>query len=461
MAPRKSGRFKRVVILLALAGLVFAGIAAFRAGPEPAIEISSDLPGIGKKTLVRIKVEEPERGLAGYRVEFVQGSRITPLAERGFDPLESWEFWGERTAADDLAVEVGSETLDGLEDGPATVRVVAERAPSYLRRPDGTVAELRLEVRLRPPVLEVLSSRVFVTQGGAEAVVYRVGPSTVEHGVQSGDWWFPGYPVPGGGDQDRFALFGIPYDLDGPDGIRLVARDAVGNEARMPIVDRFTRKPLHKDTITLSDSFMSRVVPAILARSPEVRDRGDLLQNYLAINRELRAINDAQLKELAAKSATEFLWDTAFLQMQNAKVMSDFADRRTYVYDGKAVDHQDHLGFDLASVQNAEIQAAGAGTVAYAGWLGIYGNAVIIDHGYGLMSLYGHLSAVSVEHGQGIERGDVVGRSGQTGLAGGDHLHFSMLLQGHPVDPEEWWDGHWIHDRLELKLGGAFPFRER
>jgi murein DD-endopeptidase MepM/ murein hydrolase activator NlpD len=461
MTPRKSGRFKRVLFLLAVAGLVVAGIAAFRAGPEPEIALSSDLPGIGKKTRVTARVSEPDRGLVAYRIELVQGESVTPLAERRFDALEPWEFWGERTPGDELTVDVGTETHKELREGPATVRVVAERAPSWLRHPDPATAELALAVQLRPPTLEIVSSQVYVAQGGSEAVVYRVGASAVEHGVQAGDWWFRGYPVPGGGERDRFALFGVPYDLDGPEKIRLVARDAVGNEVRLPFVDRFTRQPLRRETIEVSDPFLERVVPAILSQSPEIRDRGSLLESYLAINRELRAINDARLREIAAGSTEEFLWDQAFLQMQNAQVMSNFADRRTYVYDGRAVDRQDHLGYDLASVRNAEILSAGAGVVAHAGWLGIYGNTVIVDHGYGLLSLYGHLSTVDVENGARVERGQVLGRSGQTGLAGGDHLHFSMLLQGHPVDPKEWWDDHWIHDRLELKLGAALPFRGR
>jgi len=138
--------------------------------------------------------------------------------------------------------------------------------------------------------------------------------------------------------------------------------------------------------------------------------------------------------------------------------MSDFATRRTYYYEGKEVDTQFHLGFDLASVRQAEIQASNDGVVVLASYFGIYGNCMVIDHGYGLMSLYGHLSTINVETGQRVERGDVIGRSGATGLAGGDHLHFGILLQGLPIDPREWWDEHWIQDRLALKLGDALPF---
>jgi murein DD-endopeptidase MepM/ murein hydrolase activator NlpD len=147
-----------------------------------------------------------------------------------------------------------------------------------------------------------------------------------------------------------------------------------------------------------------------------------------------------------------------FLPIANAAVRSSFADRRTYVYDGQAVDQQDHLGFDMASTKRAPIPCVNDGIVVKADYFGIYGNTVIVDHGYGLMSLYGHLSSIGVKEGESVKRGAILGLSGDTGLAAGDHLHFAMLLQGLPVTPVEWWDEHWIQDRLALKLGAALPF---
>jgi murein DD-endopeptidase MepM/ murein hydrolase activator NlpD len=359
-----------------------------------------------------------------------------------------------------LTVVVGRETLDELKEGSATIRVVAERAGSLLRSPQPAVFELELPVKLRPPVLEVLSHRTYVAQGGCEAVVYRVGNSSIRDGVQTGDRWFPGFPMPGSDPQHRFALFGAPFDLEDAGQIMLRAFDDVGNEASAAFVDRFANRPFKQDTIRVSDKFMARVVPAILGQTPELRERETLLASYLAINNELRAKNSATLVELAKLSVPEFLWDRTFVSMPNAQVMSDFADRRTYIYDGKPIDKQDHLGYDLASTRMAEIPAANDGVVVLAQYFGIYGNAVVIDHGYGLMSLYGHLSSIAVEQGQAVVLGEAVGRSGATGLAGGDHLHFTMLLQGLPVNPKEWWDGHWIHDRLVLKLEAAMPFTE-
>src|SRR5262249_28870941 len=121
-------------------------------------------------------------------------------------------------------------------------------------------------------------------------------------------------------------------------------------------------------------------------------------------------------------------------------------------YKGQPVDRQDHLGFDLATTANAPVTAANDGIVALAEFFGIYGNTIVIDHGYGLMSLYGHLSSFAVNKGDQVTRGQTIAQSGATGLAGGDHLHFSMLLQSVQVDAREWWDPHWIEDRLAAKL---------
>lgn len=461
MARRKSrigGWFKFLLIVAAVVALVVGGLAAFRVGPPPTIEIGAALPGIGKRTPVTVTVAEPERGLSSVTVELVQGDRVVTLAERTWTPLEPWALWGRSTPSDELALEVGSEVQEGLTEGEAEIRVTAGRASSLLRHPEPAVETVSLPVILRPPTLHVSSSFHFVAQGGCEAVVYVVGDTAVESGVRAGEWFFPGFPLPGGTAQQRFALFSAPWDMGDAEGIRLVARDAVGNESTAAFIDRFTPRPPRRDTIRLSESFLERVVPPIMAQTPELSDQGSLLDNYLLINGELRARNSATLVELAAQSRPEFLWSKAFLPMRNAQVMSDFADRRTYVYEGREVDQQTHLGFDLASTSMADLQASAGGVVVLARYFGIYGNAVVIDHGYGLMTLYGHMSSIAVEEGQEVARGDVIGRSGATGLAGGDHLHFTVLLGGLPVDPREWWDDHWIADRLDRKLGPALPF---
>ena len=173
------------------------------------------------------------------------------------------------------------------------------------------------------------------------------------------------------------------------------------------------------------------------------------------INGELRRRNRDMLVALAGSTSPQMLWDGPFRQLTNSQVESGFADHRTYVHDGNDVDQQVHLGFDLASTANAPILAANNGRVVLADFFGIFGNCVVIDHGMGLQSLYAHLSSIAVSVDDLVDQGQRIGLSGQTGLAGGDHLHYATLLQGRPVSPVEWWDSHWIEDRIQRKLDAA------
>lgn len=452
-----AGCLLRVLLVLAVIAVVLGVFAGFYTGAAPKVSVKPAFPGIGRRTPVRIRIEDPQR-LEKVRVEVVQNMDIKPVMEKTFEPQPAWKLWGSPPPIE-LTAEVGRETVQGLRAGDATIRVTAERAGAIFRHPDPVVVEIKLPVRLAPPTLQIVSSFHYVNQGGSEVVVYRVGEGAVRDGVQSFDWWFPSFPLPGGDPHLRFAVFAVPYDKTDASGVRLVAEDEVGNRAVAAFIDKFTPRPMSTDTIQVTDPFMNKAVPEILSQSPEISDQGDLLKNYLQINRELRKKNAQALKQLAQKSAPKFLWNQPFLPMPNAKITAAFAQRRTYVYNGKSIDQEDHLGFDMASVERDAIPASNSGKVVLARFFGIYGNAIVIDHGYGLLSLYGHLSSIAVKEGQMVQRGQELGRSGQTGLAGGDHLHFTMLLQGLPVTPVEWWDSHWIQDRIARKLGPALPYQ--
>jgi len=255
----------------------------------------------------------------------------------------------------------------------------------------------------------------------------------------------------------KVAFFGLLHDqpLNAP--VVAFARDAAGNEAHVSFIDNVFEKPFRKSRIPIDDKFLGRVVPEILSHSPQVKvdDPNNLLAGFLKVNGDLRRINADQILALAKTSQPEILWHGPFIQLGNSQVEAAFADARTYIYNGKEVDQQTHLGFDLAVTANVPVLAANSGKVVNADWLGIYGNCVIIDHGLGVSSLYGHLSSIDVKVGDTVNKGQVLGRSGMTGLAGGDHLHFTMLVGGHPVNPVEWWDSHWIQDRVERKLRDA------
>jgi murein DD-endopeptidase MepM/ murein hydrolase activator NlpD len=183
----------------------------------------------------------------------------------------------------------------------------------------------------------------------------------------------------------------------------------------------------------------------------------DLVQGYLSVNRDLRKSTEMRLRDATRQSDPVPHWQAnGLLRMPNAAPLSGFADRRTYKHNGAVIDHQTHLGFDLASLKLAAVPAAAAGRVAFVSPLGIYGTTVVLDHGLGLFTLYGHLSTTTVDPNAMVARGDTIGKTGETGLAGGDHLHFSVMIHGIHVDPVEWWDPHWIHDHVDARLA-EFP----
>jgi murein DD-endopeptidase MepM/ murein hydrolase activator NlpD len=94
-----------------------------------------------------------------------------------------------------------------------------------------------------------------------------------------------------------------------------------------------------------------------------------------------------------------------------------------------------HPGIDIGAPQGATIAASAGGRVIFAGWYGGYGNAIIIDHGGSMSTLYGHCSQIFVSEGQDVQRGQAIGAVGMTGRATGPHLHFEVRVNGVPVDP--------------------------
>jgi murein DD-endopeptidase MepM/ murein hydrolase activator NlpD len=177
-----------------------------------------------------------------------------------------------------------------------------------------------------------------------------------------------------------------------------------------------------------------------------------LKDKFLFINRDLRQANYEQIVAATGKTERAMLWKGPFIRLPNSAPRAGFADHRTYLYEGKEIDQQDHLGVDLASLARSPVPAANNGMVVFTGVIGIYGQTVIMDHGFGLFSMYSHLSQILVKTGDRVVKEAILGHTGSTGLAAGDHLHFSVLVQHLFVDPIEWWDLHWIQDNITLKL---------
>jgi len=454
-SQKKSRKLPTILVLLLVAAAGVVLWFALRVGPEPSIGLVTDWPAIGAATTVTARFSIPAEGLGEIRLELQQGARKEVLDQQVFEPgspLPALLGGGEGTNEATLVATVGSETMPWLEEGEATVRATATRPAGFLRRPQPTVEETVMAVRQRPPRLELISSQHYARQGGSGAVVYRVGDAVLRSGVRAGAFEATGYPLEGGAANDRFVLFAVPWDLDDADEVRLFAEDDAGNRTELPFLDLLKAVPPRTDTIRVSDDFLARVVPAIASQTPGFDASGSLLDQYLVINGELRARELARVAELAHSSQHAFLWSGPFLQMPNTALKANFAQTRSYVYDGEVVDRQTHLGLDLASTARAPVPAPNSGVVVFAGWMTLYGNAVIIDHGYGLMSLCGHMASIDVAEGDHVTKGQIIGASGATGLAGGDHLHLEIFVQGQSVNPLEWLDAKWIRDNIASKL---------
>jgi len=348
-----------------------------------------------------------------------------------------------------------------LKSGDARITITAARTGPFGLRRQVSAATRSFQVRLEPPRVAVLSTHHFVNLGGAEAVVYRVTPADVVSGVKVGEDEYPGFALSGAGvsadPSIKIAFFALLFDQDVNTPFTVFARDEAGNGASAPLDAKVFSKNFRRSRIEVAQPFLQRAVPAILQNTPgfTASNPSDLLQSFLEINRDLRQKNAQQIAALAKSTAKEMLWQGAFLQLGNSQVESLFADHRTYFYENKEIDQQVHLGFDLAVTSAVPVVAANKGRVVNADFLGIYGNCVILDHGMGVQSLYAHLSSIDVKVGDTVEKGQTLGRSGMTGLAGGDHLHFTMLVNGHPVNAVEWWDAHWIEDRVMRKIREA------
>jgi hypothetical protein len=429
-----------VLLVLVLGGLGYLAwrqsVPGVRAALVPAPRF------LGVRTPVTLELRAARGGVQSVEVRVVQGGASTVVAQQAFAP-----------AAPEQRVQlaVAARELD-LREGAATVEV---RARDGFWRPfrgkePRLVLSAPVTIDFTPPSLEVLAATHYLHQGGGGLAALRVKGAS-RAGVKVGDQLFPGYPVGEAEGGLAVALFALAWNLPDATPITAWAEDEAGNGVSRPLPVELRPRRFPTGTVDISDKFLAAKLPELLPeRSPVPPDRQ--VEAFLVVNRDKRKAAEDAKRQMAARSRPQPLWQGAFVQPRNTKVFSNFAETRSYRYGGREIDTQVHLGFDLASLKNSPVPAANSGVVVFAGPLTIYGNAVIVDHGLGLQTLYGHLSTLEVKEGAEVKQGQELGRTGTTGLAVGDHLHYEVLIQGISVTPVEWWDGRWIRDHVGRPL---------
>jgi murein DD-endopeptidase MepM/ murein hydrolase activator NlpD len=397
---------------------------------------------VGVSTPVTVRVANPH-GVRSVEAWLEQEGKRYPLFEEK-DPARRL-LWKRHEAARRVTFEAGKTKAPDLKEGKA--QLVVETVSNDLRGSTDSAAT-EVSVVLKPPSVMADGFQHYINQGGMELAVMTPGGSWSEAGVHVGKYTFRSFPLPGH-PEERFAMFAYPWDLPPDVAPEVFARNQAGTEATAKFMFKLFPKKFRARDFPVEDALMEKLVNSVDPTNTLAPGK-DLLGRFLYINGDLRRKNNQQLADLRLKTEEKILWNGPFLHW--GKEEANYADVRAYMYHGKKVDEQVHLGFDLSDTQTTPVKAANDGKVVWAADLGIYGNCIVVDHGYGLQSIYGHLREIDVKVGDAVTKGQKMGVEGQTGLAGGTHLHFSMQVDGVQVNPREWWDEHWIQDRVMSKL---------
>jgi hypothetical protein len=428
----------RKVIFFAVPALLIlvAIIVVFARSATPVVDMPSTITTLGQATPVTVQIHDP-RGVRKMTAAIEQNGASYAVAEtsQASKPGDSnWTF------------TTGVKGTPQLKDGAA--KLIVEATSNDLV---GNKARVQRDITVvtRPPSLSVDSDQHYLYLGMADLVTFDISGGWTAAGVRVGDQTYRSWPMPGG-KPGRFSLFAFAWNMP-PDTAPVVyASVGAGNDVTSPMVFQFPKKEQpHYTThdLQISDAFLQKVVNEL-----DPNGTGDPVARFVKINSEMRRANNKTLANLRFKTAEKFLWSQPFARQTHAQAEATFADLRNYIYHGKKIDQQVHLGYDLAVTQHVGVEASNDGQIVYAAPLGIYGNCIVIDHGYGLQTIYGHMSQIDVHVGDMVKRGQVMGKSGMTGMAGGDHIHFAMQLDGVQIDPKEWWDPHWIHDHIARRV---------
>lgn len=418
-------------------------------GENPHISLQPLPEYLAKPQEFNLYISDMKRGLKDLHITIEQEGRQINLLSRSF-PFQGL-FNREGTHAHDGQFMIDPSKLN-LAQGRIDLNVSVR---DHSRRGGGdgnaTLFQHKMIVDTIPPSIRAMTRQHYVNKGGTGLVIYQTSSDSVKSGVYVGDTFFTGFPAPRRAEEGyHVCYFSVGTEYKTNPEIYLWAEDKAGNLSQTTFYYHIRRKNFRTEKFNISDGFLKKVLPYFSFY--DFQPDADPIEKYIKINQDLRMENAREYYEMRSRTSPKQLWSGKWLRLQNAANMARFGDRRKYFYNGKKIDEQIHNGVDLASLANSEVPAANSGMVVYAGRIGIYGETVVVDHGQGLSTIYAHLSQIRVSPGNEVTKGQVVGLTGQTGLAAGDHLHFSVMVNGVFVNPIEWWDYHWIEDNVLKKL---------
>ncbi|MBN2032768.1 MAG: M23 family metallopeptidase [Deltaproteobacteria bacterium] len=450
MKAKKLFYMTALVPLLIIFGFFAWFLTIMFEGESPSLILEPKPEFLSQPQEFSLKISDEKRGLRLIIVSVKQNGMDMILTQEVF-PFEGLlnakgvHLYEKKFILDPASLKLAQGSLD-----------LHVQARDYSRRGggDGNLSMLRHTIILDsiPPSIRAVSRMHNINVGGSGLVIYQTSSDTASSGLFVDDVFYPGFPDSNNSPKGiHHCYFALPHNTNTHPKIRLWARDKAGNCIETSFYYHIRKKTFRRDKMEISDRFIESMLPYFSSFHPIDPDESNI-KNFMKINNVLREENDKILYGLRQNTCAERLWEGPWLRQKNSATRAQFADHRLYYYKGEKVDEKFHLGVDLASLANSIVEASNHGRVIYADRLGIYGLTVVLDHGQGLSSVYGHLSRIDVTLGQEVKKGAPLGLTGQTGLAGGDHLHFSIMVNGVYVNPIEWWDNNWIEDNINKKF---------
>jgi murein DD-endopeptidase MepM/ murein hydrolase activator NlpD len=442
-------RFVLLICLLIFCSCAWAMSIRFES-ESPEIKLLDCPKFCGMNTEISIEVSDQKTGLRKIWVGFRLDDKETVFYDKTF----SVDLWKGKSSDKRHTFQFALDPKRHFfPDGNGTLRIaVWDYSWRNFFKGNNAYIEKIITIDTTYPKIEIMSRKHHFNQGGAGLVIYRVSEPETMNGVKVGKHFFPGMS---GLFQDKLvyaSLLAVSYDQGPGTEIYVQAEDLAHNQGRSPLTYNIRKKRFKRDIIRITDRFLRKKMPEFSNYSDS---DNRLINQFLKVNQQERLSNVKKFQSVCHESKNVLFWKDTFLRLPKSATRAGFGDRRTYHYQSKVVDHQVHLGIDLASTYHSPVPAANDGIVVFADQVGIFGRSVIIDHGFGLFSLYSHLNRFMVEPGNEVRKGNIIGHTGTTGLAGGDHLHFSIIVKGIFTNPLEWWDRNWIKYNIMDKIESA------
>ncbi len=441
---RKSGgKVVTLLVLLALlggAGYIYTATEFER--EKPSIQ-SANNTFWNRSDAIKVELSDNE-GLKSFELVLSDGTQSVIVGQGTFDAL---------TKDKTLLVNYPKSKVLDPKANKLTLKVsVTDQSMWNMLQGNSSEKTIDINVDYKKPNVNILANSYSMTQGGSALVIFQASDENLDTlYVEAGENKFNAQPYKKEGYYA--ALIAWPFDKK-KFKAKVVAVDKAKNKRTADIPFYLKNHKYKVSWIKASDKFIDGKITDLASSDPEYANIDDRLERFVAINETMRLKNEELIHTLSKVVSSEVLekWKvTKFYPLRNGQRVASYGDERHYFYKNKdsKISHSFHVGYDLASTKMATIKTSNAGTVVYASENGIYGNMPMIDHGLGLYSLYGHCSQLLVNEGDEVSVGQAIAKTGVSGLALGDHLHFGLLVQGIEVRPVEWFDQSWIRKNID------------